>query len=1238
MKKIIAVILSVILLIPSFTVFADDYSNHWSALSVRRLIEEGIISGDAEGNINPENMITRAEFAKVTNGVFGFNNEADSQFPDVASDKWYARDMKIAKETGYFQGDAYGNSNPEKNISRAEACVAYARILNLDTTDTNTGFADDSSIPLWAKGAVKAMKNAKLINGYTDNTFKASNNMKRCEIFTIAAGKVNQVDAPGDVGFATSPSAGVSSSQSLVSGGGYGGGGGGGGSAPTLTGLSAPLNLHLEEGYVLKWNPVSNATEYEINVELTSNENISWSNNPIRVTAASYSLKADIEALMSADSAELRNTQERFTVSVVAKNATQTSSASILSDITYDNVFIATPDIKLEHICSAENEQVLFKWNYDNNAAYYKLEIDFNGDGNYSADEIVGDAENLTGSVSLTAEQINKIAGTHKMRVTAPSKDSTKYLSLKAQETTIELPVFGGAEETISETYNLIYNKRHYANISKGANNSLTYKLMNNLEFDTVEPIASFSGKFDGCGNTITVSNGTTSLFTSSSGMILNLNVDGSFSFTEQYGSPLVSKNTSGASIIGCINYADITTSRANCGGITAYNQGIVKSCANRGNITVTDASAASIGGIVGLLGSNTAVDGCYNMGNISGGTNIAGIVGSASGVLSPKVTNSYNAGDISASSGKTGAGILASFSYADGRSLTLSNNYNAGIIKQGETEISAANAIVGTSTAGDKISNCYYLEATGEGKTNTTSLTVAEMKNLDSFTGFDSTNIWTIDAINGYLYPQHINLPFELKSVRVAAPSYTDNKEPRNTGLGVELYLTVDANTSEIKVEVSGENGSFEKTFDVNQSGVYFIPKTEFEFSESLPEYEIKLTAIGNGAIANGSKYVDSVAVVKAYEHSRFMLAAPELDLVWIAENPDTQENNDEAYKVFWSALLEEGGLTVDSYKTEIYNGNNLLDSISGETANEYYMINPLDAELEGLTDITVKIYALNSSDEAISISAEIPVNLEFAGTTTVDNEEFKLIGNERHWGNILSGGNYLLNNNITLNTPTPLSEFAGIIDGDNKTINIVNGNASLISSTTAAAIIRNLTIDSETVITLSANNSGAFVGRNKGKLINCINKADISSANSNVGGITGWNEGTVKECKNEGNLTFTAGNSHGGIVGLLGTNTAVESCVNSGNITGVSYVGGIAGNAQGVAHPKVKYCTNSGTVKGTGSNIAGIIGRFAYAANRDLTIEGCTNTGTVLKGSDDITATYAIYGSTDLTGVIIK
>ena len=72
MKRFLSILLSIAVSCQMifFAVSAEDFAGHWAEEAIRSLIAESVIGGDQNGNINPDEDITRAEFAKTVNRAF----------------------------------------------------------------------------------------------------------------------------------------------------------------------------------------------------------------------------------------------------------------------------------------------------------------------------------------------------------------------------------------------------------------------------------------------------------------------------------------------------------------------------------------------------------------------------------------------------------------------------------------------------------------------------------------------------------------------------------------------------------------------------------------------------------------------------------------------------------------------------------------------------------------------------------------------------------------------------------------------------------------------------------------------------------------------------------------------------------------------------------------------------------------------------------------------------------------
>lgn len=147
--------------------------------------------------------------------------------------------------------------------------------------------------------------------------------------------------------------------------------------------------------------------------------------------------------------------------------------------------------------------------------------------------------------------------------------------------------------------------------------------------------------------------------------------------------------------ITDCENYGPLLHVKSKAGGIAGDLGGTVSRCNNYVDVSGTDSGeGGKIGGIVGNM--TGSIDDCTNRGKVSGGGNIGGIVGTASG--SGKISGCANTGNVSASQNSAG-GIVGNTSRpAIDRCSTTGDV--SGILNVG--------GVVGITRGGSKISNCY--------------------------------------------------------------------------------------------------------------------------------------------------------------------------------------------------------------------------------------------------------------------------------------------------------------------------------------------------------------------------------------------------------------------------------------------------------------------------------------------------------------------------------------------------
>ncbi len=122
----------------------------------------------------PDQAVTRAEFTvMLINALQLKDKEGVLKFTD--SEQIDSRAMNAiaqALQLGIVRGYKDGSFRPDRPITRAEMAVMIARGLKTEqSAEKETSFADDDSIPGWAKQAVEVGRSAGIWHGRSNNRF-----------------------------------------------------------------------------------------------------------------------------------------------------------------------------------------------------------------------------------------------------------------------------------------------------------------------------------------------------------------------------------------------------------------------------------------------------------------------------------------------------------------------------------------------------------------------------------------------------------------------------------------------------------------------------------------------------------------------------------------------------------------------------------------------------------------------------------------------------------------------------------------------------------------------------------------------------------------------------------------------------------------------------------------------------------------------------------------------------------
>jgi hypothetical protein len=163
----------------------EDIQGHWAQETIEQLTANRIVFGETAEKYNPDQAITRAEFAAFLVNLTGLEGEVPGNFKDVSKDAWYYDAVGLAGINGLVSGVGQGNFAPDATVTRQDMAVMLAKAYKLINDEDMNGnakeFVDTALVSDYAKDAVKASRYHKLIGGFEDGTFQPKKTATRAE-------------------------------------------------------------------------------------------------------------------------------------------------------------------------------------------------------------------------------------------------------------------------------------------------------------------------------------------------------------------------------------------------------------------------------------------------------------------------------------------------------------------------------------------------------------------------------------------------------------------------------------------------------------------------------------------------------------------------------------------------------------------------------------------------------------------------------------------------------------------------------------------------------------------------------------------------------------------------------------------------------------------------------------------------------------------------------------------------
>jgi uncharacterized repeat protein (TIGR02543 family) len=173
-----------------------DVANHWAKEAVNDMGSRMVISGIGDLKFNPDQDITRAEFAAIIVRGLGLKPISGSApFSDVRETDWYSSVINTAYAYNLINGFEDGSFRPLDKITREQAMAIIAKAMTITglkakLEEVEAGrpinfFTDSGMVSAWAKEGIADSLQAGIITGRNGSELAPKANITRAEVAVI---------------------------------------------------------------------------------------------------------------------------------------------------------------------------------------------------------------------------------------------------------------------------------------------------------------------------------------------------------------------------------------------------------------------------------------------------------------------------------------------------------------------------------------------------------------------------------------------------------------------------------------------------------------------------------------------------------------------------------------------------------------------------------------------------------------------------------------------------------------------------------------------------------------------------------------------------------------------------------------------------------------------------------------------------------------------------------------------
>lgn len=177
----------------SDTIRFVDIESHWAMEYIKKAVKRGMFSGISETEFAPDETSTRAMLITVLSRIEGISADniknKENRFTDIKEDDWFYVPVLWAAENGIVSGVAENQFDPNTDITREQMATILYRYITYKGIALSDGefveFVDGEEFSEFAKEAINTLAKSKILSGKGNGIFDPKGTATRAELATM---------------------------------------------------------------------------------------------------------------------------------------------------------------------------------------------------------------------------------------------------------------------------------------------------------------------------------------------------------------------------------------------------------------------------------------------------------------------------------------------------------------------------------------------------------------------------------------------------------------------------------------------------------------------------------------------------------------------------------------------------------------------------------------------------------------------------------------------------------------------------------------------------------------------------------------------------------------------------------------------------------------------------------------------------------------------------------------------